>query len=88
MTCRGCEQVRGLIVTKQGPASLAGLAPRERARLIIENCALPAYCDILRDDYRGALKFGGQTLHPPQRAFEMHVRMKETGSMLPAGAKK
>ena len=38
-----------VIVTEVGLADLRGLAPRERARIIIENCAHPIYRDGLRD---------------------------------------
>ena len=31
------------VVTEQGLADLRGLSPRQRARLIIENCANPDY---------------------------------------------
>jgi len=77
-----------VIVTEQGLADLRGLAPRERVPLIIEHCAHPLYRDILRDYYRDALQHGGQTPHLLERAFGLHLRLKETGSMLPEGAGK
>ena len=40
-----------VIVTEQGYADLRGLAPRERVKLIIENCAHPMYRDQLREYY-------------------------------------
>lgn len=72
-----------VIVTEQGLADLRGLAPRERATLIVERCTHPSYRDLLRDYYRDALKLGGQTPHDLGRAFEMYTRYKETGSMIP-----
>ncbi|PLZ03149.1 propionyl-CoA--succinate CoA transferase [Burkholderia sp. WAC0059] len=74
-----------VIVTEQGLADLRGLAPRERAPLIVGRCAHPAYRDVLKDYYRDALKGGGQTPHALGRAFAMHLRYAETGSMRPAG---
>ncbi len=44
-----------VIVTEQGYADLRGLAPRERAELIIENCAHPMYKEQLKDYYFEAL---------------------------------
>jgi succinyl-CoA:acetate CoA-transferase len=73
-----------VVVTEQGLADLRGLAPRERATLIIENCAHPLYRDLLRDYYRDALQWGGQTPHQLDQAFAWHTRLRDTGSMLPA----
>jgi len=84
--CDHNEHDVDVIVTEQGLADLRGLAPRERAVQIIEHCTHPLYRDLLRDYYRDALKGGGQTPHLLQRAFEMHLRYNETGSMLPADA--
>jgi succinyl-CoA:acetate CoA-transferase len=75
-----------VIVTEQGLADLRGLAPRERATLIIERCVHPLYRDLLRDYYKDAQKIGGQTPHNLARAYEMHLRFNETGSMLPTVA--
>lgn len=52
-----------VIVTEQGYADLRGLAPRERAELIIERCAHPMYREQLTEYYQEALKKGGQTPH-------------------------
>src|SRR5690606_37611465 len=38
-----------ILVTEQGLADLRGLAPRERARVIIDNCVHPEYRDALND---------------------------------------
>ena len=44
-----------VIVTEQGLADLRGLSPKQRARLIIENCAHPDYRPQLREYYERAL---------------------------------
>lgn len=72
-----------VVVTEHGLADLRGLAPRERAPLIIERCADPAYRDELREYYRDALRRGGHTPHLLERAFFLQRRYRETGSMLP-----
>ncbi|SIT46126.1 Succinyl-CoA:coenzyme A transferase [Paraburkholderia ribeironis] len=82
--CDHNEHDVDVVVTEQGLADLRGLAPRERATLIIENCAHPLYRDLLRDYYRDALKWGGQTPHQLDQAFAWHMRLRDTGSMLPA----
>ena len=45
-----------VIVTEQGLADLRGLAPRQRACLIIETCVHPRYRDRLADYYERALR--------------------------------
>jgi succinyl-CoA:acetate CoA-transferase len=82
--CDHNEHDVDVVVTEQGLADLRGLAPRERATLIIENCVHPLYRDVLRDYYREALKGGGQTPHQLDQAFALHTRLRDTGSMLPA----
>lgn len=71
-----------VIVTEQGLADLRGLAPRERAVKIIENCAHPLYRDQLRAYYEEALTRGGHTPHVLEKAFSWHVRLAEEGTML------
>lgn len=70
-----------VIVTEQGIADLRGLAPRERAGLIIENCAHPDYRQQLRDYFQEALSRGGHTPHVLEKAFSWHVRYREEGTM-------
>jgi succinyl-CoA:acetate CoA-transferase len=70
-----------IIVTEQGLADLRGLAPRERARLIIENCAHPLYRDQLRDYFNEACKRGGHTPHILEEAIAWHTRFRDTRSM-------
>ncbi|WP_048602076.1 acetyl-CoA hydrolase/transferase family protein [Rubeoparvulum massiliense] len=70
-----------IIVTEQGIADLRGLAPRERAIQIIENCAHPDYRDQLRAYYDEALQRGGQTPHVLEKALSWHIQYAKTGSM-------
>lgn len=71
-----------ILVTDQGLADLRGLAPRERAEVIIENCVHPEYKEEIRAYYEKAIKeVGGHTPHILDEAFKFHTRLKETGSM-------
>jgi succinyl-CoA:acetate CoA-transferase len=74
-----------VIVTEQGLADLRGLAPRRRARLMIDNCAHPDYRPLLEDYFDRALSgaFGQQSPHLLQEALSWHARYVETGSMVP-----
>ena len=71
------------VVTEQGMADLRGKSPRQRARLIIENCAHPDYRDMLRDYYDRAEKSSGglHTPHLLNEALSWHQRFVETGDM-------
>ena len=71
-----------ILVTEQGLADLRGLAPRERAEVIIEKCAHPSFQPALRAYYEEALKNGGQTPHVLEKALSWHARYRDTGSML------
>ncbi len=71
-----------VLVTEQGLADLRGLAPRERAELIIERCCHPDYRAQLRDYYERARDTrGGHTPHLLAEAFDWHLRYVATGSM-------
>ncbi len=72
-----------ILVTEQGLADLRGLAPRERARVIIDNCVHPAYRDALNAYFAAACAKGGHTPHVLGEALTWHSRLDETGSMLP-----
>lgn len=48
-------------MTEQGLADLRGLALRERARAIIDNCVHPLYRDALNDYFDRACAKGGHT---------------------------
>jgi succinyl-CoA:acetate CoA-transferase len=71
-----------IMVTEQGLADLRGLAPRERAKVIIENCAHPDYKEKLLDYYQESLKYGGQTPHMLEKALSWHVQYRDSGSMI------
>ena len=71
-----------MLVTEWGLADLRGLAPRERAPLIIEQCAHPDYRPQLRDYLARALARGGQTPHLLEEALSWHARYQREGSML------
>ncbi|OON60091.1 propionyl-CoA--succinate CoA transferase [Massilia sp. KIM] len=72
-----------IVVTEVGLADLRGLAPRERARRIIEHCVAEPYKQMLSDYVEEANRGGGQTPHVLEKAFSWHTRYRETGSMLP-----
>ena len=71
-----------VIVTEQGLADLRGLAPRERARAVIDHCAHPMYRDALNDYFDRACEKGGQTPHLLREALSWHINFEETGHML------
>ncbi|WP_417678761.1 acetyl-CoA hydrolase/transferase family protein [Pseudodonghicola sp.] len=71
-----------ILATEFGLADLRGLAPRERAPLIIQNCCDPIYRDQLMDYYKRAVARGGHTPHVMEEALSWHVRLAETGSMI------
>ncbi|WP_026976259.1 succinate CoA transferase [Flavobacterium tegetincola] len=70
-----------IIVTEQGLADLRGLAPRQRAVAIIENCVHPLYKAQLQDYYDRAVARGGHTPHILEEAFSWYQLQKETGTM-------
>ena len=71
-----------VLVTEHGYADLRGLAPRERAPKIIQNCAHPDFRDELMAYYEEAVeKVGGQTPHILEKAFDFHTRLRDTGTM-------
>ncbi len=73
-----------VIVTEQGLADLRGLSPKERATVIIANCAHPDYRPMLEDYYARALKdsYGLQSPSLPGEALSWHQRFIETGTMM------
>ena len=70
-----------VIVTEQGIADLRWKSPRERAELIIENCAHPDYKDMLWDYFHRACALGGHTPHILSEALSWHDRFNKTGTM-------
>ena len=72
-----------IIITEQGIADLRGLAPRERAEVIINNCAHPDYRPMLLDYFKRATESTkhAHTPHIISEALSWHQRFIETGSM-------
>ncbi|MDE6558373.1 MAG: acetyl-CoA hydrolase, partial [Muribaculaceae bacterium] len=73
-----------VLVTEQGVADLRGKDPRQRAETIIENCAHPAYRELLWDYVKLASKNGGHTPNNLYACFALHQAFMETGDMLKA----
>lgn len=69
------------VITEQGFADLRGLAPAERARRLIDNCAHPAYRDYLHRYIEGSPP--GHIRHDLDRCFELHRNLRDHGQMLP-----
>ncbi|CAL5866363.1 uncharacterized protein PFLUO_LOCUS571 [Penicillium psychrofluorescens] len=75
-----------VIVTEQGLADVRGLSPRERARLIIRQCAHSDYQPILSDyldraEFECLKKGMGHEPHLLFEAFKMHKNLQEKGTM-------
>ena len=74
-----------IIVTEQGVADLRGKSPRERAELIIENCAHPDYRPLLRRYLEltpvGRSPVRVQATHKTVHAFAFHTAFQDTGDM-------
>lgn len=71
-----------VIITEQGIADLRGLSPKERASLIINECAHPDYRHMLNEYFEES--FNGKYKHTPhmlKEALSFHERFMETGSM-------
>ena len=73
-----------VFITELGVADVRGLSPKERAKVIIENCAHPDYQPLLRDYLdRAMATAGGHTPHIMCEALSWHCRFLETGTMKP-----
>ncbi|MBP2640536.1 MAG: cat1 [Firmicutes bacterium] len=72
-----------IFITEQGVADLRGLSPKERARVMIENCAHPDYRPQLLDYLERAENKCGyaQTPHILNEALSWHVNFQEKGTM-------
>ncbi len=70
-----------IVATDQGLADLRGLGPMQRAETIIEHCAHPAYREYLWKYVEQSRV--GHIRHNLEKAFELHLNLMETGSMLP-----
>lgn len=68
-----------VLITDQGIADLRGKSPMQRAELIIENCAHPAYRPLLRDYLK--LSKGGHTPQTLCAAFAFHEEFGKSGDM-------
>ena len=71
-----------ILITEVGLADLRNKAPRERARLIIDNCVHPSYRGQLSDYFERACGRGGHTPHLLEEAFSWHLRRRQSGTML------
>ena len=74
-----------VIVTEQGLADLRGLSPKQRARVVIDNCAHPDYRPLLQDYFERACRdsVGKHTPHLLGEALSWHQRFTEIGRMKP-----
>merc|ERR1712130_903494 len=75
-----------IFVTEQGIADVRGLAPRDRAKVIIENCAHPEYKDILLEYLKLSTQIclKKKMAHQPHMlnaVFKMHLNLAEKGTM-------
>ncbi|MCA1325848.1 acetyl-CoA hydrolase/transferase family protein [Herbaspirillum sp. alder98] len=70
-----------VLVTEWGLADLRGLAPRERAVRVIDNCCHPDYRAQLRDYFERACHAGGHTPHLLGEAFSWHQRYAQQRTM-------
>ncbi|MCU1563117.1 MAG: acetyl-CoA hydrolase [Arthrobacter sp.] len=72
-----------VIVTEQGLADLRGLAPKQRAQLVIDRCTHPDYRPMVQDYFDRAKResYGRHTPHLLAEALSWHDRFVETGSM-------
>lgn len=70
-----------ILVTEQGLADLRGLAPRERAQLILKNCVHPDWQPRVEDYITRANARGGHTPHLLEEALSWHESLRTTGKM-------
>lgn len=72
-----------VVVTDMGLADLRGLAPKERAKTIIDKCAHPAFKDYL-NDYLERATTKTKNAHEPQmleECYKMHLSLRDKGTM-------
>ncbi|MDR1074778.1 MAG: acetyl-CoA hydrolase/transferase family protein [Xanthomonadaceae bacterium] len=72
-----------VLVTEQGLADLRGLSPKQRANVVIGNCAHPDYRPMLQDYFDRAFRDsqGKHTPHLLNEAYAWHQRYLGTGTM-------
>lgn len=75
-----------ILITEQGLADLRGHSPKQRAQLVIDNCAHPDYKALLQDYFDRACSqsYGKHTPHLLGEALSWHQRFEQTGDMRPA----
>lgn len=73
------EHSVAVIITEQGIADLRGKSPMQKAETIIENCAHPAYKQLLRDYLK--MSKGAHTPHTLSAAFGFHTEFLKSGDM-------
>ena len=78
------RHLRDTFVTEYGVADLRGRSPRQRAKLIVENCAHPDYKPMLEEYIERAAKVanGMHTPHDLEQAHSWHRRFLAEGTML------
>jgi len=69
-----------VIITEHGVADLRGKSPRDRAQVIINNCAHPDYREPLMR-YLHEKTAAGQTPHTLQKSLAMHLKFLADGDM-------
>jgi succinyl-CoA:acetate CoA-transferase len=71
------------LVTEQGLADLRGLSPKQRAQVVIENCAHPDFKPALKDYYKRAYDktAGKHTPHLLEECLSWHLKYLEKGKM-------
>lgn len=84
--CDHTEHDIDVLVTEQGLADCRGLAPVQRARLIIEKCAHPDYRDQLTEYLNMSIKeccpkARGHEPHMLDKVFKMHTNLLENKTM-------
>ncbi len=72
-----------IMVTEQGLADLRGLSPKQRAKVVIENCAHPNFKPLLMDYHKRSLNLspGKQTPHLLDEALSWHQNYLRQGAM-------
>ncbi len=72
-----------VIVTEQGLADLRGLTPKQRARVVIDQCVHPDFRAQLEDYFARACRdaYGKHTPHLLPEALSWHQRWLDTGTM-------
>ncbi|MEI6858136.1 acetyl-CoA hydrolase/transferase family protein [Psychrilyobacter sp.] len=72
-----------ILVTEQGVADLRGLSPKEKARVVIENCVHPDFKEQMKDYFDRACEVchNCHTPHILEEALSWHSNFLETGTM-------